>query len=131
MSGLHGNRLWIGSLLCVALVAGCSRDPNVRKAKYVQSGDRYFASAKYREAAIQYRNAVQIDPRFGEAHYKIAQCYLKEGIWTGAYQELMRAVDLQPTDLKSRIDLGNLLLAGKDFKRAQDQATAILRAGSQ
>ena len=127
MSGLHGNRLWIGSLLCVALVAGCSRDPNVRKAKYVQSGDRYFAAAKYREAAIQYRNAVQIDPRFGEAHYKIAQCYLKEGIWTGAYQELMRAVDLEPTDLKSRIDLGNLLLAGKTPMISSELRTRPLR----
>jgi len=117
-------------LFVLALLTACSRDPNVRKQKYAESGDRYFAAGKYKEAAIQYRNAVQIDPRFGDAHYKLAQCYLKEGNLTGAYQELMRTVDLQPTDLKARIDLGNLLLGARDpqaFKRAQDQATAVLQ----
>jgi hypothetical protein len=39
------------SLLAIALT-GCSRDPNVRKQKYFESGERYFNKAKYREAAI-------------------------------------------------------------------------------
>ena len=49
-----------------AFVTGCSRDPNVRKQKYLESGERYFAKGKYREAAIQFANAVQIDPQFAQ-----------------------------------------------------------------
>src|SRR5207245_9129303 len=51
--------------------SGCSRDPNVRKQKYFESGQRYFERGKYREAAIQYSNAVQVDPRFTDAHYQL------------------------------------------------------------
>jgi len=48
--------------LTAGLFSGCSRDPNVRKQKYFESGQRYFEKGKYREAAIQYGNAVQVDP---------------------------------------------------------------------
>lgn len=60
--------------LTAGLLAGCSRDPNVRKQKYFESGTRYFEAGKYREAAIQYLNAVQVDPAYAEAHYQLAQC---------------------------------------------------------
>jgi len=61
--------------VCVlaALLTGCSRDPNVRKQKYLESGQRYFDKGQYREAAIQFENAIQVDSRFADAHYKLAQ----------------------------------------------------------
>ena len=46
---------WVVMLFAaVALLAGCHGDPNVRKQKYLESGKRYSAEGKYREAAIQY-----------------------------------------------------------------------------
>jgi tetratricopeptide (TPR) repeat protein len=113
--------------LITVMLAGCSRDPNVRKQKYLESGQRYFEKEKYREAAIQFQNALQVDPRYAEAHHRLAQCYLKLGVWSGAYQELMRTVDLQPDNLKAHIQLGNLFLAGQEFKRAQEQAELVLQ----
>src|SRR5256886_13944990 len=64
--------------LLATLVAGCSRDPNVRKLKFLQQGDVYFEKGQYPEANISYSRALQIDPRFVEAHYKRAQCLLKQ-----------------------------------------------------
>jgi Tfp pilus assembly protein PilF len=52
-----------------ALLTGCSRDPNVRKQKYLESGQRYFDKGQYREAEIQFENAIQVDSRFADAHY--------------------------------------------------------------
>ena len=46
---LRGHDLFVAALL-----AGCHGDPNVRKQKYLESGKRYSAEGKYREAAIQY-----------------------------------------------------------------------------
>jgi Tfp pilus assembly protein PilF len=57
------------TLALFAAFAGCSRDPNVRKQKFFASGQSYFAQGKYPEAAIQFSNAIDIDPRFAEAHY--------------------------------------------------------------
>ena len=52
-------------------------------------------------------------------------------IWaqfSAAYGELARTVDLQPTNYKARIDLGNLLLAGGKTDDAQVQANAVMAA---
>src|SRR5579863_1117992 len=97
---------------CVAVfLTGCSRDPNVRKQKYFESGERYFAKGQYREAAIQYKNAVQIDSTYGNAHYGLAQACLKLQQWNPAYQELARTLELEPNNYQARIDLANLLIA--------------------
>src|SRR5688572_27222854 len=88
-------------VLCLcAIVAGCSRDPNVRKQKYLESGNKYFENGKHREAVIQYSNAIQVDPNFTEGHFRLAQAHLKLNAWNGAYTELNKTVDLQPDHLK-------------------------------
>ena len=65
-------------------LASCNLDPNQRKLSFLAQGDRAFQQNKYAEAVIDYGRAVQIDPQFAEAHHKLAQCYLKEQVWTGA-----------------------------------------------
>ncbi len=92
------------------ILAGCTRDPNVRKQKYFDSGEKYFAEGKYREAAIQYSNAIQIDSRFAQAHYQLSQVYLKTGDQNRAFQELSRTVDLAPDNYQARTDLANMLV---------------------
>ena len=105
--------------LAATLFTGCSRDPNVRKQKYFESGERYFARGKYREAAIQFSNAVQVDPRFAQAHYQLAETYLKLRDFNRAYQELSRAVELAPDNYPAHVDLANLLISARDLKQAQ------------
>ena len=48
--------------------SGCSRDPQVRRAKFVASGNRYFDQGKFAEAAIEFRSALQADPTSADAH---------------------------------------------------------------
>ena len=114
--------------IVAVLLAGCHGDPNVRKQKYLESGKRYSAEGRYREAAIQFSNAVKIDKSFPDAHYELAQAYVHLGQFGAAYGELARTVDLQPTNYKARIDLGNLLLAGGKTDDAQKQADAVMAA---
>src|ERR1051326_3880178 len=115
-----------GILLLVALLGACSRNPNVRKQKYFASGDRYFARQDYKAAIIQYSNALKLDPRYEPARYQLGQCYLKLAMWQQAFMELSRATELNPDDLKAQTTLGNLLLAGREFGRAQDIAKTVL-----
>jgi tetratricopeptide (TPR) repeat protein len=105
-------RLFLVGFFIAALFTGCSRDPNVRKQKYLESGDRYFDKAKYSEAAIQYANALQLDSRFAQAHYKLGETYLKLRDGNRAVQELSRAVDLAPDNYRAHIDLADLWIVG-------------------
>jgi Tfp pilus assembly protein PilF len=101
-------------LVIAAVLTGCSRDPNVRKQKYFDSGEKYFAEAKYREAAIQYANAIQIDSRFAQAHYQLGQSYLKLGDMNRAFPQLRLTDELAPDNYRAHTDLANLLLTARN-----------------
>ena len=112
--------------IAVAFTSGCHRDPNVRKQKYLESGKRYEASGKYKEAAIQFANALKVDKNFAPAYFELAKTDLQIGSSQAAYQSLLRTVDLDPSNIEARITLGNMLLAGRATARAEDQAKAVL-----
>ncbi|MBV9183369.1 MAG: tetratricopeptide repeat protein [Acidobacteria bacterium] len=120
---------WFGLTLLVASLAGftaCSRDPNVRKEKYYESGERYFAKGKFREAIIQFRNATEVDANFAAAHYELAKSYLELREWRQAYAELSRTLELDPDNFKAHIDIANLLIANGQLDGAREH-TDLLR----
>jgi len=83
--------------MALTALVSCSRDPNSAKKHYLESGDKYFAKGRFKEAGIQYANAVKIDQRYGPSHYKLAQAFLKlqpKPNLGGALRELRRAVEL-------------------------------------
>jgi tetratricopeptide (TPR) repeat protein len=123
---LSTYRAYIVAVVALSLLVGCSRDPNVRKQKYYESGQRFYEKGKYREAAIQYANATQVDPRFVDAHYQLGQTYLKLQQWTRAYQELAKVVELAPDNFSARLDLTNLLIAGREFGQAKENLDYLL-----
>ena len=83
--------------MLVAFVA-CSRDPQVVKKRYFESGNKYFEKGRYKEASIQYRNALKRDPRYGAAYYKLALTSLKTNDVGAAVNAFRRAVELLPKD---------------------------------
>ena len=117
----------IVAMTAVLGLSGCKHDPNLQKRKYFESGKRYENEGKLREAAIQFSNALKVDRNYGPAHYELAKTYIQLGSMIAGYQELQRTVALDPTNLKARLDLGNMLLAGGVPDRAKDQANAILQ----
>jgi len=76
------------------LLVSCSRDPNYLKAKYVDSGNKYFDGGRYREASIMYRKSIETDKKYGPAYYRLALVDLKQGQVGPAVPALRRAVEL-------------------------------------
>jgi tetratricopeptide (TPR) repeat protein len=107
--------------------AGCFRDPNLQKQRYFDSGTQYFQKGKYPEAIIEFQNAIQIDKNFAEAHYQLAQCYLRQSLWPNAYRELTLTLELEPKNRKARLDEANLLFEARQFQNARDHALSILQ----
>lgn len=113
-------------LIAGTLLAGCKGDPRVRKQKYFESGNRFSAAGSYKEASIQYLNALKVDEDFSDAHFQLAHAYEHLGQFNAAISELARTVNLQPDNYAARIELGNLQLAGGRSEEAEEQATAVL-----
>jgi tetratricopeptide (TPR) repeat protein len=112
-------------------LASCSRDPNVVKKHYLESGNKYFDKGRYKEASIQYRNALKRDPKYGEAYYKLALVSLKTGDVGGAVSSLRRAVELitvdQPDHWDSVVKLTEIYLAvAKGEKQYMDEVDKFI-----
>lgn len=108
-------------------VVSCRSNPEVRKQKAMERGNREFGQGKYPEAMIYYGQALQADSHYAEAHYKLAQCHLKLGSWTSAFRELTRTVELQPANWPAQVQLAELTLRGGKAQDAKDRALLILR----
>ena len=106
------SKFWLTgfALLLVTVLSSCSADPQARKLKYFQSGQRYFEKSKYAEAAIEFTNAVKIDPNYADAHHQLAESYLRLQKPEGALQELGRTLQLEPQNYAVRAEIADLLI---------------------
>jgi tetratricopeptide (TPR) repeat protein len=111
-----------------ALLASCSSDPNTRKLKYLNSGESYFKTGKYQEAVIQFRSALEIDPRFAAAHYQLGRTYLALRNPGSAYVELTESVTVDPSNSDAQLEFAELLIGRKQFDQAQSVAQKVLDA---
>lgn len=117
------------ALLLIAAALGC-QDKEARFARHMQRGAAYLEESKPKEAVIEYRNAVQIDPNNASAHYALAQAFLAARQPAKAYWELHETVRLDPENHEARLAYGNFLLFGEDDQkeRALEQADAVVAA---
>src|ERR1700744_3340121 len=103
--------VFITSTLLAVALAGCSQNPEVAKKKYLESGMKYMDQQKYDSAIIQFKKALQIDPKFAEAHYQLAEADMKLDHNQDAFKEMSQVVELDPNHLKARVALGGMYLA--------------------
>lgn len=116
-----------GLIALLLLLGSCARDPKKAKAKYLASGQNYMKKGKYGDAAVEFRNALRLDPRFVDAYFQLAQADIAQQNWDDAYAALQKAIELDSGRLDARLDLARLYLAARDFRQAQEGAESVLR----
>lgn len=114
---------------CAAIVvtmAACGGDPATEKAAHVARADAFVSEGKLPEAIIELRAAVQIDPTYGEARYKLGEAYAKSNNPEAAYPEYVRAADLLPDDPKVQLTAGQYLLLATRYEDARSRARKVI-----
>jgi tetratricopeptide (TPR) repeat protein len=109
-------------LTILLLAVSCTRDPKVQAQQALDNANKFFAKARYREAAIMYRRALQKDMRFGEAYYRLALTEMKLGNYGEAFRGLRRAVELQPTNTDAITKLADMYMGGATAQTNQRPA---------
>src|SRR5436309_15095799 len=135
---MHDDRViasTIGLLALVLAIGGCGQlSPETKKAKPLERGQAYFEKGQYQEALIEFKNVVQIDPKDADGHYRLALTYLKIGDITnlqGAFGELIKTVELNPSNRDAQLMLGELYLLGNQPVKARERADMILASAPQ
>jgi tetratricopeptide (TPR) repeat protein len=110
----------------VLLIVGCSRDPMVRRQKLLESGQRYFDKSEYSAASIEFRKAIQVDPKFAEAHYRLGLTYWRLHNWQEAYRSLRTAANLNPQNIASLLELAAMETGTRNNEDARQDIQQIL-----
>ncbi len=112
-------------VLTLAFIAAACSDPEKKKQEHIVRGDKYVAEKKDDFAVIEYSNAVKIDPKFGEARYKLAQTLERMNNPAG-YAEYIRAADALPNNRDAQIKATQILLVGGRFEDAKTRAASLI-----
>jgi tetratricopeptide (TPR) repeat protein len=115
-----------GLIALVLLLVSCTKDPQKAKEKYLASGENYMKKGQFGDAAVEFQNAIRLDPRSADAYYQLAQAELGQHDGNAAYQSLEKAFALDQSRLDVRLERGRLYLAARDFQQAEEQANFII-----
>ena len=115
-------------LIVAAIVIGACTTPEKAKAQHVARGQALLKEQKFQEAALEFRNALQIDEKLADAHWGLANAY--EGLqrYQEAFDEMRQAAELDANNLDVRVKLGNYyLMAGKQSAAAISEAERMAK----
>ena len=117
------------TVLLAALLLGCMQSPEEKVATHYERGLGYLENGQFREAVIEFKNVLQVDPSHGDAHYHLGLSYLKLGTLTdlqAAFRALVKTVELEPDNNDAKLKLGELYLLSKEPEKGREQADIIL-----
>jgi tetratricopeptide (TPR) repeat protein len=123
------NQIWLrrGLALAAALALFGVACGKKTAESHLQSAAAFESKKDYSHAILEYRAALQQDPKLGEARIKLGDIYAQLGDASNAYREYVRAADTLPDSIDAQLKAGALLLLGNQFADAKTRAENVLR----
>lgn len=118
---MRRSKIMIACWIVAAVFFGsCDRSPEAKLTKHVKRGDEYVKEEKFKEAVIEYKNAVKAVPKDSTAHWKLAKASLEAKDIRTAFAELQKTVELDPNNFEALGKLGEIyVMAGKKEEATQ------------
>jgi tetratricopeptide (TPR) repeat protein len=88
---------------------------------YNNLANAYYANGKVEEAIATARNAIQVQPDYGVAHYNLGNLYASQGRFDLARGHFEEALKLYPNYADARINLGQLIAERGDLEGGIEQ----------
>ena len=124
------KRLLILTMLLTAIFLVSCSSSEEKRAKFMGQGLKHYAEEKYTESRLDFKNALQIDPKYGPAFFQLGRAELKLKNFSGAYKAFLEAEKHAPSDPEIQIELGRLLLSARQTGKAIEKADLVLAQDS-
>jgi tetratricopeptide (TPR) repeat protein len=100
-------------------------DPDIRPLAWVFAGKALYAQERFREAELNFKHALELDPNLVEADRWLAIAYYDIGLMTEAQRYLQRVAELDKSDPRPHrimavihMDHGSYAVAVEDFEES-------------
>jgi tetratricopeptide (TPR) repeat protein len=117
------------SFATLLLLTACTQTPQQKYARFLQRGKRYLEKADSSRATLEFRNAIQQQPKDADAYYWLAEAFLSENKVADAVLALRRATELKPGHTAAQLKLAELMIRSRDehlLKEAELRIQKIL-----
>ena len=112
-------------VICLAIaLSGCG-GKDARKASFLEKGKTYIAKGDYDKAKIEFKNVLQMDPKYAEGYYMMGQLEEKRQNLRPAFANYRKAAELDPTLIKAQAKLGRFYALSGDIEKAKETQDAI------
>ena len=112
-------------LLAFLMSISCSISPQAKEARFLKRGQTYADKKDFQRAALEFKNAISVQPKDAEAHYQLALVYLSAGDVPRAANELRTATQLNPKHAGAQMKLAELMASTQDKKLIQEAVSRI------
>src|SRR5579862_3289624 len=117
--------LWAVSLTSVASVIGCA-SAQEKSARHFADAEHWAAEGKINEAIVEYRRAIQLNPKDPKAHLALAKIFIDRQDIPSGVQQLKIVLKNNPDDHDANIGLAKLLIKTPQFAQAKVLADSLL-----
>lgn len=105
----------------IALTACSEQDPQ----QFIQEGTTLFEKGELESARVQFRNALQLNPKLAEAYFGLALLDEKDSNWKGVIKNIQEVLALDPNHVAAHIKLGFLQM--NELAKAKEQAAIAMK----
>ena len=110
---------------CLSGIVACGSSADSASA-YIDSGKELLADGKPEKARVEFKNAIQVDPKVSESYYQLALLDEKAKRWKSMFANLSRVEKLDAKHYDAVIKLGQLFLLSGNFDEALTRANQVI-----
>ncbi|MGB7949410.1 MAG: tetratricopeptide repeat protein [Candidatus Binatia bacterium] len=119
------KHLRIGAMLIALFILVTCGGAEEREQKYLERGKDFYEHGDYVKASLEFKNALQINPKGIDALFYLGLIDEKQGEFRTAFSKFNMVVSRKPDHIDAHLKLGNYyLLAGKIEDAVQHAETA-------
>ena len=123
---MHTLKRMVPCALIALVVIGVGCSAESKKSRLLSRADSYFDAGEFDKAKIEYLGVLRLDPENARAIQRLGTIWYDQGAPLRAAPFLLKARELLPDDIDSRLKLASVFMAVGQFGDARSEALAIL-----
>ena len=112
------------SMLIVLVACGGAES---RKEKYLVSAQEYYEQDDCKKAKLDFKNALQIDPKDTRGRVGLARCLVQDQEWRSAYQLLASVVADDPNQIDAKFELAKFYIVAGEGNKSRELVSDMLK----